>query len=139
MRAIIPVLMAAALGACAHGEVHVFEGPDMTPVMAEAPSDKARLYADCIAEAVAANSYGRVHDEDAELVQFTCRGDAARRFYDGLAERSLLIGSEVESGQAVFRSTNVIHRNLFGADYCKLEGGRYECWVSLNAGPFLRP
>ena len=104
------------------------------------PSDRARLYADCIGEAVAANRYGRAHDEDTELVVFTCIGPPARAFFEGLDAWSLAVGSQVEADGRILRSTNPVLRDLFGVDHCiRSRAGEHSCSISLNAGAFLRP
>lgn len=140
-----PVTRAAIVGlaitasACAHAPELPAGPPDLAPVAVE-PSAKARLYADCIAEAAAAERYGRAWDDSTELVLFTCTGPAARRFYDALGPWSAQVASEASSGGRVFRSTNPVQRNLFGVDVCSSDGaGDYRCVISLNAGEFLRP
>lgn len=127
------------LSACAHAPETPVGPANFAPVSTtEAP--RARLYADCIAQAVANGAYGRAHDADTELVLFTCTGMAARAFYDGLADWSARVGSEAISGGRTFRSTNPVRRDLFGVDYCSTDGaGDHRCVISLNAGVFLTP
>ncbi|HEY0104235.1 MAG TPA: hypothetical protein VGB60_12300 [Brevundimonas sp.] len=132
-----------ALGLCAAACIHGPQSPsppaDFATVEVQR-SDRAKLYADCIGEAVAADRYGRAHDEDTELVVFTCTGPAARSFFEGLGDWSAGAGSQVEADGRVVRSTNPVVRDLFGVDYCaRSSAGEHSCSVSLNAGAFLRP
>lgn len=127
------------LTGCAHQNEGYIPPPNYGPVAAE-PSVKANLYADCIADAVAAKRYGRAYDESTELILFTCIGAPARAFYEALGPWSAQVGSEARADGRTFRSTNPVRRNLFGVDWCSTDGaGDYRCVVSLNAGTFLRP
>ncbi len=130
--------MGAALTACAHAPEPVAGPPDYSAIAIQ-PSVKAGLYAECIAQAAEARTYGRAHDEDTEMVLFVCSGAPARAFYDGLASRSADVGSETSVGGLTYRSTNRVQTNLFGVDYCQTDGRTYACVISLNAGEFLRP
>ncbi len=134
----IALLGALALTACAHAPEPMAGPPDYSAVPFER-SAKARLYADCIAQAATAGTYGRAHDPDTEMVLFVCTGSPARAFYDGLATRSTEVGSQRDVDGGTYRSTNPVERNLFGVDYCSTDGDGYECVISLNAGEFLRP
>lgn len=128
-----------AAAACTHSPPSAMAPADFSLIEVQ-PSERARLYADCIGEAVAASRYGRAHDEDTELVVFTCTGPAARSFFEGLGDWSAAVGSEVEADGRVVRSTNRVARDLFGVDYCERRPtGEHACSVSLNAGAFLRP
>lgn len=134
----IAVLGALAITACAHAPEPVAGPPSYAAVAVES-SPKARFYADCIGQAATGGTYGRAHDEDTEMVLFTCTGAPARAFYDALAGRSAEVGSETQSGSRTYRSTNAVQRDLFGVDYCFTDAGEHSCVVSLNAGEFLRP
>jgi len=132
------LLLALAATACAHAP-ETRAAPADYSVVATEPSPNARFYADCIAEAVAANRYGRAYDESTEMVLFTCTGTPARAFYEALGPWSAEAGSEASVDGRTFRSTNPVQRNLFGVDHCSTSGaGDYRCVVSLNAGAFLR-
>lgn len=135
---LVVALGALGLTACATTPDAPSGPPDFTAI-ATHPSDRARLYSDCIGQAIARNAYGRASDGDAELILFTCQDGPARAFYDGLAERAAAVGSEVQAEGRTFRSTNRVQRNLIGVDYCSTDGeGDHECVITLNAGEFLR-
>ena len=134
------VLMAAGLSLAACASV-----PDMPPgppdysAVATHPEPRARLYADCIAQAAGSGAFAQAEDEDTTTILFTCTGSPARAFYDGLAARSAEIGSEFVSEGRTFRSTNRVIRDLFGVDYCSTGGpDDFTCVITLNAGDFLR-
>ncbi|WP_343793183.1 hypothetical protein [Brevundimonas kwangchunensis] len=135
----LALLLPALLAACASTPYAPTGPADFSPI-ATTPAPHARLYADCIGQAATAGTYGRAHDADTEMVQFTCTGAPARAFYDALAARSAEVGSEVVANGRTFRSTNRIIANLFGADHCSTGGaGDYRCSLSFNAGEFLKP
>lgn len=130
---------AASLTACVHGPAPM-EPPDYAPVVGEPAPPQARLYADCLAQATANAAYRRAHDPETEMIQFTCTGEPARAFHDGLAAWSAGIGSGFTNAGRTYRSTVRVQRDLLGVDYCSTDGrGDYRCSISLNAGPFLRP
>ncbi|HST91419.1 MAG TPA: hypothetical protein VLJ13_04400 [Brevundimonas sp.] len=132
------VAFAFCAAACMHSPKSPAAPADFSPIAVQ-PSERARLYADCLHEAVTAGRYGRAHDEDTELVVFTCTGPAARAFFDGLGDWSAAVGSQVETDGRVVRSTNPVARDLFGVDYCaRGAAGEHSCSISLNAGAFLR-
>ncbi|RZJ89876.1 MAG: hypothetical protein EON88_19235 [Brevundimonas sp.] len=130
---------AGLLAACATAPAEVAGGPPvLSPLAAEPVPANGRLYANCIGQAAEAGAYDRAHDADTELLLFTCTGQPAREFFDGLAGRSAAIGSEYQSDGRTMRSTNAVQRNLFGVDYCSHGAGDdYACVISLNAGAFL--
>ncbi len=138
------VLAAVLLGGavtttgCATAPDAVFAGaPDYTPLPTR-PHPRAGLYVDCLAQATAAGAYGYAESDGNVRLLFTCTGAPARAFYDGLAARSAAIGSEAQADGRVFRTTEVIERDLFGADYCSTGGGDdFKCVVSLNTGAAL--
>lgn len=134
------IVLAAGLAACAHAPEPATAPPDYAPIVGDSAPPNARLYADCIGQAVASGTYDRVHDPDTELIRFTCTGAPARAFYDGLAARSAAVGSEFSSGGLTYRSTERINRNLFGLDFCATDAADHaRCEINLNAGTFLQP
>ncbi|RZJ00652.1 MAG: hypothetical protein EON90_06435 [Brevundimonas sp.] len=139
MRLIFIVSAALFAAACAHGEAPMSAGPPDFARIETTPAPNAAYYADCIGQAAAQGAYGRAADADTDMVLFTCTGTPARLFYDALGPRSAAVGSEVVVGARTYRSTNPVQANLFGVDYCWVDGGTYECTISLNAGTFLRP
>lgn len=112
--------------------------PDYRPVAAEPAPANAKLYADCLANAAANSRYHRAHDEDTSLLLFTCTGEPARAFFDGLAAWSARVGSEFEHEGRTFRSTARVQQNLFGVDYCATDGSEHECVITLNVGDFVQ-
>ncbi|MFC5343280.1 hypothetical protein ACETK8_07630 [Brevundimonas staleyi] len=134
--ALVTALGAITLTACATTP-EPSGPPDYTPI-ATLPAPRAKLYADCIAQAATAGRYGRAED-GVHVVVFTCDGVPARAFFDGLADFSAAANSEVEVGDRVIRSTTRIERDLFAADYCEHSGGAYSCSISLRTGEFVLP
>lgn len=126
-----------ALSACATMGEAPSGPPDFTPIRF-ASTPNARLYADCIAQAVAAGRYGHAYDE-VHVVGFTCEGAIAQTFFDALGPWSASQNSEVVSGSRVVRSTTRIERDLFAADYCERDGSAYRCVISLRTGEFAQP
>lgn len=124
--------VAFAVG-CGARAVAPTAAPDFRPVAIE-PAPRAALYADCLADAVANQRYGRATDPDTTLLLFTCSGPSARAFFDGLAEHSAKVGSEFQRDGKTYRSTARVRRDLFGVDYCSAD----ECVITLNAGDFVR-
>ncbi|MEP6859809.1 MAG: hypothetical protein ABJE66_04260 [Deltaproteobacteria bacterium] len=120
--------------ACGHARPPPPVAIDYHPVATQAAPPEGDLYAHCLA---ATSHYAHARDADTSLLLFTCEGDPARAFYDGLAAWSAKIGSEFKSAGRTFRSTSRVRRDLFGVDYCATDGTRYECVVTLNAGPFV--
>ncbi|MES2860747.1 MAG: hypothetical protein V4701_04710 [Pseudomonadota bacterium] len=129
-------LIALTASACATAPDAV-TGPASYAAIATRPEPRAGLYADCIAQAAGAGTYGHASDDDSSLILFTCTGTPARVFYEGLAVRSAAIGSEFVSEGRTYRSTNRVERDLFGVDYCSTAAGQYQCVITLNAGEFL--
>lgn len=97
------------------------------------------LYANCLAAAATAQHYGEAHDPDTHVLLFTCSGDPAKAFYDGLAEHSAKIHSEVVRDGRTYRPTQVVRHDLFGVDYCVFDGTTYACTITVNVGGFLAP
>ena len=112
--------------------------PDYRPVAAEPAPATAGLYAACLADAAANQRYRRARDPDTNLLLFTCMGEPARAFYEGLAAWSARIGSQFEHGGRTFRSTARVRQNLFGVDYCATDGTQHECVITLNVGDFVQ-
>lgn len=127
-----------ALAGCATAPDATFAGPpDFSPIQTQ-PNARARLFVDCIAQATAAGAYGHAHSGDSDRLLFTCNGAPARAFYDGLAQRSADIGSEVQVDGRTLRTTEIVERDLFGVDYCSTGGADdFRCVVTLNTGAFL--
>ncbi|MBU1348273.1 MAG: hypothetical protein KKA16_15140 [Alphaproteobacteria bacterium] len=124
-----------AVSACASMPAASVTPPDFTPITTTS-APHAALYADCIAQAVAADRYGRAYDE-VHVVVFTCDGRPARVFFDALADWSARTGSEVVVGDRTIRPTTRIERDLFAADYCERREAAYSCAVSLRTGEFV--
>ena len=137
--ALLSIAVAASTAACATGGDRADGPPDLTPAAGSPAPPRAKLYADCIAQAAAAGTYDRNSDPDTELIRFTCSGEPARVFFDALAGRSAAVGSEWTAQGRTWRSTNRVRRDLFGVDYCSAgDAGDHQCVVVLNAGEFLR-
>jgi len=136
LRARVSLLVTAACAS--HAAVTSPDGPDYRPVAGETAPAAATLYTDCLAEAIANHRVERATDASTTLLLFTCTGDAARAFYDGLAAWSARIGSQFDHGGRTFRSTMRVRRNLFGVDYCASDGREQSCVLSLNVGELLR-
>ena len=80
---IVAGLLAALLGACASApEPEVAGAPvvALTPGLPAPP--QARLYADCVAQAAETGAYQR--ERDGGTLRFTCAGETAKSFYDGV-------------------------------------------------------
>lgn len=140
MRHTLTALLAAvALSACATsgrvapeaaGPVSLVAAPGLP-----APP-QAKFYADCIAQAAAANTY----DREANLIRFTCNGAAAQAFFEGLAAYSAEIGAERTGEGRIMRFTQKVGQSVRGLDYCWQETGAapgYGCTVIFNVGAFL--
>jgi len=125
------------LAACAGSKPAPVTPPDYRPISGEAASARAALYVDCLAEATAQRRVQHVHDPDTSLLLFTCTGEPARAFYNGLAEWSAKIGSQFQHEARTYRSTARVRQNLFGVDYCATDGTTHECVITLNAGEFV--
>jgi len=136
--------MVLALAACATsgGEDEAL-GPPSLEVSANLPApERARLYADCIAQSTAEQTYFR-EAREATLLRFNCESDVAQRFFEGLGPYSARVGSEMVVGAQTWRFSNPIRRDLVGLDYCIRDdtdaaAPRFTCTVVLNIGEFLR-
>ena len=142
MRA-IAVSLALALASCASAPEEIIGPPSLT-ISANIPApEKARLYADCIAQSARSGDYFR-EERDSSLLRFNCDGDVAQRFFDGLGPWSAQVGSEMVVGIRTWRFTAPIRRDTVGLDYCWRDQADaasvavYECTVVLNVGDFLR-
>ena len=138
IRPILAVTVLIAVAGCATAPESTFAGPpDFSPIQTQS-HPRARLFVDCIAQATAAGAYGHARSGDSDRLLFTCTGAPARAFYDGLAQRSAAIGSEVHADGRTFRTTEIVERNLFGVDYCSTGGADdFKCVVTLNTGAAL--
>lgn len=132
--ALVAAISAISLSACATTEAP--SGPPNYAPITTTPAPRARLYADCIAQAAASGHYGRAED-GLHVVIFTCDGAPAQAFYDGLGAWSAQNQSEVTVDDRVIRSTTRIERDLFAADYCERRGAAYSCSISLRTGEFV--
>ena len=130
------------LAACATSEGEVL-GPPSLEVSEDLPApERAELYADCITHSAAEHSYFR-ETRDPTLLRFSCDGDVAQRFFEGLGAYSARVGSEMVVGQHTWRFTQPIQRDLVGLDYCLRDDAdaaapTHQCTVVLNVGEFLR-
>ena len=125
------------LAACASGGA----APSGPPTVISAPGQpappQARFYADCIAQAAETRAYDK--EPDADLLRFTCTGEVARAFWDGLDGWSTEIDSRLEGEGRRWRFTQKLERNPWGVDHCSTDtsGGDPRCVVVLNVGEFL--
>jgi hypothetical protein len=134
--ALASALTVWTLAGCVHGAKDSGP-PDYAPIAGLPAPPNARLYADCVGQAAARGAFDRVRDESTELIRFTCEGEPARAFYDGLAAWSAHVGSGFEHGGRSYRATQRVRRDLFGVDYCSADGREHRCDVVLRTGEFL--
>jgi len=120
--------------ACAHAPPAP-DAVDHRPITTAPAPPQGAFYAHCLAAAT--DHYAHARDGDTSLLLFTCDGDPAHAFYDGLAAWSAQIGSEFIEAGRTFRSTSRVRHDLYGVDYCDTDGARYECVVTLNVGEFV--
>lgn len=127
----------ALLAACASAPEHAPSGPPdvrMTPGLPAPP--QARLYADCVAQAAETGAYQR--ERDGGTLRFTCTGETARWFYDGLAAWSASVGSEYVADGRTWRFSKKLIKDPYGIDGCSTDGaGDYQCVVILAVGQFI--
>ena len=119
---------------CATSPAPAPSTPDYRPTKIEAAPRQSSLYVDCLGDAVANHRYGRSTNADTTLLVFTCQGETARAFFDGLAAWSAKIGSQFEQGGVTYRSSQRVRKDLFGVDYCSAD----TCVITLNVGDFVR-
>ena len=132
------LLAMAGISACTHAPAGPPDPLDLRPVTTKTAPPHARLYADCIGQAIDAGSYARAHDPSTELLVFTCTGPPARAFFEALAERSRITGSEYRLDGRTLRTTEPIQRDRFGTDSCSWDGdSHWRCDISLRTGSFL--
>lgn len=138
-RLLLALTAAATLSACAHQTSTVNLPPDYSPIVGSPPPANARLYADCIAQAVANGTFVRASDGGGdELILFTCMGTPATAFYEALGPWSAQIGSAFDHAGRSYRSTAKVQRDLFGVDSCSAAGNAdHRCVITFNAGDFL--
>lgn len=132
-----PLCLVLVVSACAGSRPAPATTPDYRPIIGGPPPARAKLYVDCLTDATAQHRVGHARDPDTSLLLFTCTGEPARAFYDGLAEWSAKIGSEFQHAARTYRSTARVRKNLFGVDYCSTDGTQHECVITLNAGEFV--
>lgn len=134
---LLAVALLAALSACASAPEPAPVGPPVVALTPGLPAPpQAQLYADCIAQAAAAKTYNT--ERDGGTLRFTCNGDVAKRFYDGLGARSAEVGSEYQADGLTWRFSNRLIKDAYGVDGCSSDGaGNYRCVVVLNAGGFI--
>lgn len=125
------------LSACASApEPAAPSGPPdlaLTPGLPAPP--QAKLYADCIAQAASNGAYNT--ERDGGTLRFTCTGDVARKFYDGLGAWSAKIGSEYVGDGKTLRFSKKLIKDAYGVDFCTASGAGYQCVVILAVGPFI--
>lgn len=147
MRLITALGVCAVLSACATTDgAETGSTPDYSPVSGRALSANAGLVLACLDEARAAGRTDMIGDDgDSRLIRFACEGVPAQALFDAMAERSAAIESEWRNGAVVFRSTEKIQRDLYGADVCSrdsvsygAEGATYRCQINLNVGGFIK-
>jgi hypothetical protein len=99
-------------------------------------SPQARLYADCVGAAVVVGAY--VREPESEGLRFTCTGETAKAFYDGLGPWAASQGAEYTSGGRSWRFSVKLEENADGIDNCSTDGaGDYRCHVILRIGEFI--
>lgn len=115
------------------------EAPAGPPSLIAAPGapapPRARLYADCLAQAAGAGTF----DREENLIRFRCTGAPARAFYAGLGAWSAARGSQYDlaDGRTV-RFTQAVQQNPTGLDSCSTDNaGDFACTLVFNAGEFL--
>ena len=142
-----PPLIAALLalgplsaGGCATRPPSASPEPSYAPIVGQAPSPHARLYAECLAQSAGSQRFDMVTDKSSRLIRFKCSGDPARALYDELAVWSGERGSRWTRDGRQGRSPQRIKRDLFGVDFCTTsDSGDYSCEIILNVGEFLIP
>lgn len=138
--AALALLSTLASAACATAPDALPALPNYAAVPTQDPTPNARLYAACLAQAVAAGAYRRTDDgRGAEFLLFTCTGAPAAAFATALIPWSDKIGSVFQRDGRTFRSTAKVQADLFGVDACSTDaaGGDPVCILSFNAGDLL--
>ena len=135
MRLIAALTIALFASACAHAHEAMMGPPSFAPIPGEPAPAHAQLYADCIAQAAAHRGF----DRQGNLLRFHCDGATAQAFFDGLGPYAAQIGSEHVADGRTYRTTQAMHHDLDGLDYCARTDatGAYECTVVLAVGEFL--
>lgn len=135
--AILVGLSVLTLSACASHPKPAPAGPPDLALTAPLPAPpQAKLYADCIAQAASTGAYNT--ERDGGTLRFTCMGNAAKAFYEGLGPRSAEVGSEYVADGLTWRFSNKLIKDSYGVDGCSRDGaGDYRCVVILNAGGFI--
>ncbi len=70
-------------------------------------------------------------------MRFTCTGDVADRFFEGLGAWSRSVGSEIVDDGSVFRFSRKLIKNSYGVDFCVDRAGVRSCVVILAIGAFI--
>lgn len=134
MRMIVAALAALSLAACATKAELPAGPPSLVEGMGSAPPAQAKFFTDCITFAAARGTVDRVGN----TLRYRCAGAPAQAFYEGLAEHSAEIGSELQGEGRTYRATQKIQRDLGGLDFCFRDAaGAYGCTVVLNVGVYL--
>lgn len=134
---------ALALAGCASTPVSPPPPPPPPPVLSAIPAQplpaKSVLYTDCIAQAIGQSSVALLADDGAQLLEFTCTGAPAQRFFEALSVMGEAAGSVWTEGAKTYRATAKVQKDLFGVDYCSASAtaGSARCHIVLNTGPFL--
>ncbi len=132
---VLAALAAAALSACATRAPADGAGPPSLVIAPGQPAPpQARFYADCIAQAAAADTF----DREANVLRFRCEGEVAQRFYEGLGAWSTAVGAELRGADGrIWRFSTPIRENPSFVDFCRRLDQHYDCTVVLNVGEFL--
>jgi hypothetical protein len=109
--------------------------PDLTLTPGLPAPPQAKLYADCIAQAASAGAYNT--ERDGGTLRFTCTGDVAKTFYDGLGAWSAKIGGEYAVDGQTWRFTKKLIKDAYGVDFCTTSQAGYQCVVILAVGEFI--
>jgi len=136
MRSTSTVLSLVLIAAC--GGPRRSSTPDHTPIATVPAPAHAALYTRCLADAIAR---GQVQaNAEGTILLFTCAGDPARAFFDGLADRAARVGSEFQQAGRIVRATNRVAHDMNGVDACSMDAAHtdYSCTLAFNAGAFLR-
>lgn len=138
-KAVFVLVPVALLAACASTPDVPTAAPDYAEIATLPAPAQARLYTDCLSQAISTGAYRRAANDGDELLLFTCTGPAAGAMYAALEPWSAKIGSEWQADGRIWRSTAKVQRNLIGTDYCSAgpDGRDARCVITFNAGDFL--
>ena len=125
-----------AFSACASAPGPAPSGPpDLTLTIGLPAPPQAKVYADCIAQASSAGAMNR--ERDGGTLRFTCTGDVAARFCNGLAAWSAKADSEYQREGRTYRFSKKLIKDSYGVGYCVANAGAHTCIVILAVGPFI--